>query len=114
MSTDPNKFEQFWQELKRRKVLRVVAMYAAIAFFLLEVVDIVVPALLLPPWAVTLVIILLVIGFPVAAVLSWIFDITHEGVIKTEVFKEEKEQSIEPVRRRLRVSDIIIAVDQMF
>ncbi|MDX2444147.1 MAG: tetratricopeptide repeat protein [Bacteroidales bacterium] len=107
-----NKILQFWQELKRRKVFRVVAMYAASAFILLEVVDIVVPALLLPSWTVTLVIILLAIGFPVAAILSWIFDITPEGVKKTESIEVAKEHEplSAPAKRRQRASDVIIVV----
>ena len=107
-----NKPTQFWQELKRRKVFRVIAMYAATAFILLEVVDIITPALLLPSWTVTLVIVLLTIGFPVAVILSWIFDFTPEGVIKTESAKvlKQKETPSMPQKRKPGVSDVIIAV----
>jgi len=59
-----NKIGQFWQELKRRKVFRVLALYAATAFIILEVVDIIAPALSLPSWTVTLVVVLLAIGLP--------------------------------------------------
>ncbi|MCD6597275.1 MAG: hypothetical protein J7L04_06280, partial [Bacteroidales bacterium] len=112
MPQPTNKISQFWQELKRRKVFRVIAMYAATAFILLEVVDIITPALLLPSWTVTLVVVLLAIGFPIAAILSWIFDLTPEGVKKTESIEVVKEQELssEPVSRKLRVSDVIIAV----
>ncbi|MDX2444559.1 MAG: tetratricopeptide repeat protein [Bacteroidales bacterium] len=102
---------QFWEELKRRKVPRVLAMYAASAFILLEVVDIVAPALSLPGWTVTLVVVLLAIGFPVTAILSWVFDITPGGIRKTESIEFTKEEiPPAPRRRKLRAGDVIIVV----
>lgn len=102
----------FWQELKRRGVPRVIAMYAATAFIIMEAAEIMLPRLGLPDWTVTFVIILLIVGLPVAFVLSWVFDITPQGVVKTGPI-EELEQSGEPVitqRRRIRLSDGVIAV----
>ncbi len=112
MPQHPNKISQFWQELKRRKVFRVVAMYAATAFIIMEAGDIMLPRLGLPDWSVTFIIVLLIVGFPIAIILSWIFDITPEGVKKTESIEvaKEQEQFLAPVRRKLRVSDVIIAV----
>jgi len=112
MSNSPNKLSQFWQELKRRKVIKVIAMYAATAFILLEVVDIITPALLLPSWTVTLVIVLLAVGFPITIILSWIFDVTPEGVRKTESIEDLSEQELppSPIKRRLKTTDVIIAV----
>jgi len=63
MPQSKNKITQFWQELKRRRVVKVIAMYAATAFIILEVVDIVAPSLGLPDWTLNLVIVLLSIGF---------------------------------------------------
>ncbi len=73
----------FWQELKRCGVPRVIAMYAATAFIIMEAAEIMLPRLGLPDWTVTFVIILLIVGLPVAFVLSWVFDITPQGVVKT-------------------------------
>jgi TolB-like protein len=106
---------RFWQELKRRGVPKVIAMYAATAFIIMEAVDIMLPRLGLPDWTVTLVIILLIIGLPVAFVLSWIFDITPQGVVKTGSLEEleiseESEEAEVPRRRKLRTSDVIIAL----
>jgi TolB-like protein len=79
------KLSQLWQELKRRKVTRVITVYAAAAFVILELTDIVAPSLGLPDWTLNLIIILLVAGFIIAAILSWIYDIKPEGgVVKTE------------------------------
>jgi TolB-like protein/Tfp pilus assembly protein PilF len=73
-----------FSELRRRRVFRVAAVYGAVAFVIAQVADIAFPALRLPEWALTLVVVLLIIGFPVALVLSWIFDLTHGGVERTD------------------------------
>ena len=69
----------FFQELKRRKVTRVITVYAAAAFVILELMSIVVEPLRLPDWTLTMVIVLLVIGFIISVVLSWIYDVKPEG-----------------------------------
>ncbi len=63
MPTNSNKLSQFWQELKRRKVSRVITVYAAAAFVILELVDIIADPLKLPEWFMPMVIVLLCIGF---------------------------------------------------
>lgn len=70
----------FFRELKRRKVYRVAAVYAAVAFVLVEAADLVFPALNVPSWAYSLVVVLALFGFPVALVLAWAFEVTPEGV----------------------------------
>jgi TolB-like protein/DNA-binding winged helix-turn-helix (wHTH) protein len=69
-----------WEELKRRKVVKVAALYAVLAWILIPVADTFFPALQLPAWTVTLVAALLILGFPVALVLSWAYELTAEGV----------------------------------
>ena len=90
----------------------MLAMYAAAAYIILEVSDIVLPRLGLPEGTVTILIILLIGGFPVILVLSWVFDITPEGIRKTESLGETKEEEIPaPIqKRRLRASDLIIGL----
>jgi len=66
-------------------------MYAATAFIIMEAADIMFPRLGLPDWTVTILIILLLAGFPIAAVVSWIYDVTPEGILKTK--KEDSEIS---------------------
>ncbi len=74
-----NKITLFWQELKRRNVVRRNAVYAGAAFVILELVSIVVEPLRLPDWTLLLVIILLSIGFIVSIVFSWIYETNSEG-----------------------------------
>ena len=110
MGSDPNKLTQFWQELKRRKVFRVMAMYAATAFIIIEAGDIILPRLGLPDWTVTFIIVLLIIGFAISLILSWIFDLTPQGVKKTESIEEAKklEATSIPAKRKIKLSDVII------
>ena len=85
MPGDPNKLSQFWQELKRRNVVRVITVYAGAAFVILELVDIIAEPLKLPYWLLPVVIVLLSIGFIIAIILSWIYDVHPEGgIVKTE------------------------------
>jgi serine/threonine-protein kinase len=79
----PNNLSQFWLELKRRKVVRVITVYAGAAFVILELVDIIAEPLKLPSWLLPVVIVLLSIGFIISVILSWVYDITPEGVKKT-------------------------------
>jgi hypothetical protein len=78
-----SKLQRLLADFRRRRVFRVAAVYAVVAFVLLEVMDALFPALLLPDWADTLVAVLLIVGFPVAVILAWAYDITPEGVKRT-------------------------------
>jgi adenylate cyclase len=102
---------QFWQELKRRKVVRVIIVYCAAAFVIIELVDIIGNPLLLPEWTLTLVIVLLAIGFPIAIIFSWIFDITPEGLSRTGPVNEDmKGIPPQPVKRVLNANNVIIII----
>jgi TolB-like protein/Tfp pilus assembly protein PilF len=80
--SSPPRFHAFVTELKRRRVFRVAVGYAAIAFATVSVASDFLPALQLPEWTVTLVAALTLLGFPVALLLAWIFDITPDGVVR--------------------------------
>jgi TolB-like protein len=79
-----NSFERFWKELTRRKVIHVITVYAAVSFVILQLVDIVEQPLNLPDWTTALVIVLLSIGFFIAVFISWIYDMTPAGLMKTK------------------------------
>jgi tetratricopeptide (TPR) repeat protein len=67
-------------ELRRRRVFRAASVYAVVAFVVIQVADMVFPALHLPGWTVTFVVVLAILGFPVALVLAWAFELTPDGV----------------------------------
>jgi len=108
----PDKPQNFWQELKRRKVIRVIIGYAAASYVILELTSIVAEPFGLPEWTLKLVFVLLCVGFIISIVISWLYDITPGGVQKTKAAKTsgKKEESPGPGRRGIKSSDIIIAV----
>ena len=70
-------------ELRRRRVLRVAAVYAAVGFVVLQVAELLVPALLLPDWIFRAIVVATLLGFPLALVLSWAIEMTPEGPRRT-------------------------------
>src|ERR1700726_2008044 len=70
----------FFAELKRRSVYRAAVAYAVVAWLLIQVATQVFPFFDIPNWAVRLVVLLLILGFPVALILAWAFEITPEGI----------------------------------
>ena len=79
MPSCPHKLSQFWKELKRRNVVRVITVYAGAAFVIIELINNITEPLHLPEWTPTLVIVLLAIGFPIVIIFSWIYDVHPEG-----------------------------------
>ncbi len=71
---------KFFHELMRRDVIKVAAIYLVVAWLLVQVTIAVAPALLLPEWTDTLVILLLALGLPVALVLAWAYDLSPKGI----------------------------------
>lgn len=69
-----------FSELKRRNVFKVAGAYLVVAWVVIQVADVVAPQLSLPEWAPRFVTLLVLLGFPLALVLAWIFDITPEGI----------------------------------
>jgi TolB-like protein len=77
--------EKFFTELKRRNVYKVAAAYAVVAWLLIQVATQVFPFFEIPNWTVRLVVLLIIIGFPIALVIAWAFELTPEGLKRTEV-----------------------------
>src|SRR5206468_8511342 len=75
----------FFAELKRRNVYKVAVAYAVVGWLLVQVATQVFPFLEIPNWVVRLVIVLVAIGFPIALVIAWAFEITQQGIERTEV-----------------------------
>jgi TolB-like protein/Flp pilus assembly protein TadD len=81
---------QLFQELKRRNVIRVAIAYAVLAWLLIEVTSTIFPILSLPKWSVTLVTVLIFIGFPIALIFAWAFELTPDGIkLEKQVVREE-------------------------
>jgi TolB-like protein/Flp pilus assembly protein TadD len=74
----------FFGELKRRNVYKVAIAYGVVAWLLMQIASQIFPFFEIPNWAVRLVVLLLVIGFPVALILAWAFELTPEGIKRAE------------------------------
>lgn len=91
MSENSGKKIHFWKELKRRKVLRSLAIYAGSAFIILEAATIIFPRWGLPDRAIDLVLWLLILGAVINVFVAWVFDITPQGLQKTKPIEEVAE-----------------------
>ena len=83
-SSPPAVYQRWLAEMKRRRLPRVIAVYGATSFVVLEVADLVFPAIPLPDVALRLVLWALILGFPIAVALAWAFDVTPDGLVRTE------------------------------
>ena len=110
MSDNPGKLSQFWQELKRRKVLYVITVYASASFVIIELVNNVLEPLNLPDRTPTIAIIILAIGFPLAVILSWIFDMTPKGVEKTKPLTGSQEGEKSVITSRWKIATYVSIV----
>ena len=75
---------QFFQKLKERNLYRVAITYAIVAWLAAQVMDLVAGAFAAPEWLLQTVLIILVVGFPIALILAWVYDVTSKGVVKVE------------------------------
>jgi adenylate cyclase len=83
----------FWEEDRRRKVVRVAVVYSVVAWLLVQVVVTVEEPLSLPGWMDTFVIVLVLVGFPLALILSWAYDLTPTGIERTKILERSDESS---------------------
>jgi adenylate cyclase len=100
-------------ELKRRKVVRVAVVYAATAFAVLQAAEIMLPRMGVPDWGISLVIALIVLGFPLALVLGWALEVTPDGIKRTEAAPAETSAAAAPAllgKRTVLASALLVAV----
>jgi tetratricopeptide (TPR) repeat protein len=107
MPSKPSKLSQFWQELKRRRVIHVITVYASVAFVLIELVNNLTEPLNLPTSLSTIVIIVLAVGFPLAIVLSWLYDLTGEGFERTKPLDEVQDEKTAKVPNAWKIATYV-------
>lgn len=108
MYGNSNNLIRFWHELKQRKVVRVITVYTASAFAILQAADMIFPRLGLPSWTINLVMILLACGLVISIIFSWFYDITSEGIKKTNDLKQikNKDESTVAIKLNLEKSTV--------
>src|SRR6266540_3871949 len=75
---------RFFAELKRRNVYKVAVAYAVVGWLLVQVTTQVFPIFEIPNWASRLIVLAIIIGFPIALIIAWAFEVTPEGIKRTE------------------------------
>ena len=103
----------FWNELRRRKVFRVAVVYAATAFVVLQAADIMLPSLGVPAWALSLIVVMVILGFPIALVLGWALELTPDGIRRTEAAPAETSDAATPAllgKRTVFAAALLVAV----
>ena len=107
-------FGKYFRELKRRKVFKAAIAYLAVAWVLVEVASVVLPAFGAPPILLKGLIILLILGFPVNLIFSWVYDVTPEGLKRTEELPDTDTPSQIKGRRLNRVIIGFLSVAVIF
>lgn len=92
MTGHQNRLSHFWQELKRRRVIHVITVYASAAFVIIELIGNLTEPLDLPASLSTIVIIVLAVGFPLAIILSWLYDLTSGSFERTKPIEDIPEE----------------------
>jgi TolB-like protein len=98
--------KNIFTELKRRNVYKVAIAYGVVAWLLMQVASQIFPFFEIPNWAVRLVVLLLIIGFPIALIIAWAFELTPEGLKRTEVADRE---GAKPSRNKVWIYVVVIA-----
>ncbi len=99
----------FFEELKRRNVYRVAVTYAVVAWLLLQIVSVVVPMIEAPLWVGKVVLIVLLVGFPIALLLAWAFEMSPQGFIRT-TSPEADTNPLPDHKKKPLTSNVIIGV----
>jgi TolB-like protein/Flp pilus assembly protein TadD len=100
----------FVTELKRRNVYKVAIAYGVVAWLLMQVASQIFPFFEIPNWAVRLVVLLLIIGFPVALILAWAFELTPEGIKRAEDVDLAKSTTRRSSHRLLWITAVVAIV----
>ncbi len=100
----------FIQELNRRNVFRVAAIYLVVSWVLIQIGDVMFPALLLPVWTTTMLVAFLLLGFPVAMIFAWAYEITPGGVLRTEDVPEGQSVTTDTAHKINRLIIVVIAI----
>jgi len=107
MSGHRNKLSRLWQELKRRRVINVITVYASAAFVIIELVGNLTEPLNLPASLSTIVIIILAVGFPLAIILSWLYDLTSGSFERTKPIEDIPEEGKAKVPNAWKVATYV-------
>ena len=101
---------KFFSELERRKVYRVSIAYGIAAWVLAQIASLVSDSFEADPWVMKMIIIILILGFPVALILSWIFDIGPEGIERTAALEDSEVEPNKPISVKMVISVLVVII----
>lgn len=99
----------FLLELRQRKVCRAAVVYAVVVWLVFQVAEIVIPALHLPEWALGFIVLLGILGFPIALILAWIFEITPTGLVMDQSRSGSKSRGTS-IKRELTINCVLLTL----
>ena len=111
------KLKPYIEELKRRNVFKAGVAYLIVAWLIAQIASIVLPTFEAPAWVMKTLLFVLVVGFPINLVISWIYDVTSEGIKKTKSLNEKsqlKNQRLNKVIVTTLVLTVVIIVSNLF
>ncbi len=104
----------FWEELKKRNVVRALIFYAVTAWLIIQFAATTFPYLNLPAWSVTVVIVALLIGLPIVLIVSWIYELTSDGLKKTGSVDHEKSITVNTGKKLNRLTIAVLGLAVVF
>lgn len=102
--------KNFFGELKRRNVYKVAVAYAVVAWLTIQAASIFLPAFNAPPWVMQIVILILVVGFPIALAFSWAFEITPEGIVRESEVQTDKSITHHTGRKLVAITAVLAVI----
>ncbi|MCZ6671696.1 MAG: hypothetical protein O7C75_02030 [Verrucomicrobia bacterium] len=109
-SPKPSGFAEFWQELKRRKVMRVAITYAVVAWLIIQIAVSTFEGFGIPVWAFRFVVMMVLLGFPIVIILAWAFELTSDGIKTTKVARSEGSDTDETTTHSMKRNWLAYAV----
>ena len=108
-----NAKSSLFSELRRRNVFRVALTYAVVAWLLIEIASVVLPLLDAPEWIVTAFVVLLALGFALALLISWSFEMTPEGLKRTQDLSPDEEASLRKFFDKHDIGMLALLIDPL-
>ena len=99
----------FFEELKRRNVYRVALAYVVVSWVIIQVASILLPTFEAPPWVMKVLTFILIIGFPIALLLAWAYEMSPQGMIRTDSQKSDENTFLQEKRKPF-TSNVIIGI----
>ncbi|MGI9264575.1 MAG: tetratricopeptide repeat protein, partial [Gammaproteobacteria bacterium] len=99
----------FIEELKRRNVIKVAVLYGVASWLLLQVADLLFDAFGVPDWSIRLLLAFIILGFPLTLILSWVYEMTPEGIKREKDI--DRDESITPeTGRKINILIVVLLV----